>query len=307
MSKEPQTHLGRTARLLDLVPYLASHQGIELQILAQYFDVTTTQMIADLTTLWMCGLPGYTPLELMDLSFESGFVNIYNAQTLSHPRSLNDEESIALLLGLDLVIKSLPEDRSDLKILAASLVDKLSARSAIHAKLSAIPTVPGTVRAAIENSLNANSALEITYHSSYSDVISSRVVTPLELRQEGGYEYLWAMCHSAHAMRIFRLDRIQSAAKATRLQTHEIPSVPVDSKPISCRIRTMSRPREVTERFSLDKDLSTPDSQIQSYSREWIIRSVLASSGSVQLLSPADIGKEIASTAQLILDRYKSE
>ena len=69
--------------------------------MAKEFDVSQSQMVADLTTLWMCGLPGYTPLELMDLSFESGFVTIHNAETLAHPRTLSDEESIALLLGLD--------------------------------------------------------------------------------------------------------------------------------------------------------------------------------------------------------------
>ena len=306
MVKAPQTQLGRTARLLDLVPYLASHQGIDLETLANYFDVTTTQMIADLTTLWMCGLPGYTPLELMDLSFESGFVHIYNAETLSHPRTLNDEESIALLLGLDLVIESLPIDRNDLKILAAALVDKLSARSSIQSKLSAIPSVPGSVRAVVENSINTNTALEITYHSSYADVISQRIVTPLELREEGGLDYLWAICHKAHAARIFRLDRIQSAAITARPQLSEPSSFPVDTKPLFYKIRTLSRAREVMERFSLDKDSLTSDSEIQSYSREWIKRSVFASSGSAQLLAPLDIRTEIATTAALMLDRYNS-
>ena len=58
MSKEISAPLARTARLLDLVPYLNTHQGIALKDLAQHFDVSTSQMSADLTTLWMCGLPG---------------------------------------------------------------------------------------------------------------------------------------------------------------------------------------------------------------------------------------------------------
>jgi len=92
-----------TERLLALVPYISAHQGIAVKNLAQVFNVTTTQIIADLTTLWMCGLPGYTALELMDLSFESGFVSIRNAPTLKSPRTLSKEEIISLLLGLDLV------------------------------------------------------------------------------------------------------------------------------------------------------------------------------------------------------------
>jgi proteasome accessory factor C len=76
MSKNVSAPLLRTARLLDLVPFLNTHQGIALKELAAHFDVTPTQMSADLMTLWMCGLPGYTPLELMDLEFESGYVTI---------------------------------------------------------------------------------------------------------------------------------------------------------------------------------------------------------------------------------------
>ena len=104
---EPNIH---TERLLALVPYISAHQGIAIADLAKAFDVTTSQMSADLTTLWMCGLPGYTALELMDLSFESGFVTIRNAPTLKSPRTLNVEEVISLLLGLDLIKESLADN-----------------------------------------------------------------------------------------------------------------------------------------------------------------------------------------------------
>ena len=81
MAKKISAPLERTARLLDLVPYISSHQGISLKELAQTFKVDQGQMTSDLTTLWMCGLPGYTPLELMDLDFESGFVTIHNVNS----------------------------------------------------------------------------------------------------------------------------------------------------------------------------------------------------------------------------------
>ena len=84
-AKRAANPLERTSRLLDLVPYINTHQGISLVDLAQVFEVSTEQMISDLTTLWMCGLPGYTPLELMDLDFESGYVTIRNAPTLAKP------------------------------------------------------------------------------------------------------------------------------------------------------------------------------------------------------------------------------
>ena len=305
MSKSVQTPLGRTARLLDLVPFLASHQGIELKALSDNFNVTESQMVADLTTLWMCGLPGYTPLELMDLSFESGFVTIHNAETLSNPRALNDEEIIALLLGLDIVMASLPSDRNDLKLLAVDLIKQLSIRSSIPSKMSAVPATPGSVRAIIESSLIEKRGVEILYHSSYSDEISRRIVIPIELRQENGFEYLWGVCQSAHALRSFRLDRIQEAvAKST-----SIDAVPVTatepSQGISYTIHAHSRPRQVIERFAINKEAFTANLQVVSFSTEWIKRSVLASAGSVEVVEPPTIRSEILHSAQSLLARYQ--
>ena len=304
MSKPTQTPLGRTARLLDLVPFLATHQGIELKTLSENFDVTDAQMVADLTTLWMCGLPGYTPLELMDLSFESGFVTIHNAETLSHPRALSDEEIIALLLGLDIVIASLPNDRSDLKLIALDLVARLSTRSSIPSKMSAVPAAPGSVRAIIERSLLEKEAVEILYHSSYSDEISRRVVTPIELREENGFEYLWGVCQSAHGLRSFRLDRIQEAAPKSN-SSQPIPAISgSQSHGISYTIHAHSRPREVIERFAINKEEFTENARVVSFSHEWIKRSVLASAGSVEVVEPDNIRAEILRSAQSLLERY---
>jgi proteasome accessory factor C len=306
MSKPPQTPLGRTARLLDLVPFLASHQGIDLKALSENFGVTDSQMVADLTTLWMCGLPGYTPLELMDLSFDSGFVTIHNAETLSHPRALSDEETIALLLGLDVVIASLPDERKDLKLIARELVDRLSTRISIPSKMSAIPAAPGSVRAIIESSLLEKGGVEILYHSAYSDELSRRLVIPIELYEENGFEYLRGICQTAHALRSFRVDRIQEASPRS-IGSEPIQEIASDqSKVITYTVRAHSRPREVIERFAINREELTESAQVVSFSNEWIRRSVLASGGSVEVVEPASIRAEILGSAQSILNRYQT-
>ena len=47
MGKNVSAPLLRTARLLDLVPFLNTHQGIALKELAAHFDVTPAQMSAE--------------------------------------------------------------------------------------------------------------------------------------------------------------------------------------------------------------------------------------------------------------------
>jgi Predicted transcriptional regulator len=155
MAKKISAPLERTARLLDLVPYISSHQGISLKELAQTFKVDQEQMTSDLTTLWMCGLPGYTPLELMDLDFESGFVTIHNAETLSKPRSISFDEGVALVLGLDLLRSAISSDRSDLLERIDLLSQRLAGLIKLPSALSATALVNQEVSSAISEALKS--------------------------------------------------------------------------------------------------------------------------------------------------------
>jgi len=303
MSKSISAPLLRTARLLDLVPYLNTHQGISLKELALHFGVTPAQMTADLTTLWMCGLPGYTPLELMDLEFESGYVSIRNASTLSKPRTITFQEGVALLLGLDLIGSLLPDYRSDLLNVIASLRQRLTEIIGVPIKLSVVPSTPGSVSTAVANAVNANSGLQIRYHSMYKDQITERTVMPLEVHQSDNHQYLHAYCFSALDYRDFRVDRILHAEPTT---------VPTDyvgknrnSEKIEFSMSIMEATRDISERFAIANITTGSTIEHSSFSRQWIERSVMASGGAIRLNLPLDIRAEIARKAQLVLDRYK--
>lgn len=303
MGKSISAPLLRTARLLDLVPYLNTHQGIALTELAKHFDVSPSQMSADLTTLWMCGLPGYTPLELMDLEFESGFVSIRNATTLSKPRSITFQEGVALLLGLDLIASSLPEDRQDLLTAIASLRERLTTILGVPIKLSAVPSTSGEVTSTISQAIASGSGVEISYHSLYKDVVTERTVMPLELYEKDGHHYLRAYCFTVCDYREFRVDRVESV-KTTQVPDSFEPTTQVAGK-IGFSITATGPSRDVAERFAI-ADISTGSQiELSSYSAQWIERSVMASGGAVILNSPLEIRSEVAKKAQLMLNRYK--
>lgn len=304
MSKAPQTPLSRTSRLLDLVPYITAHQGIDLTTLAQVFSVTPQQMVADLTTLWMCGLPGYTPLELMELSFDSGYVTIHNAQTLSRPRNLTMEECVALLLGLDLIMQSLPEDREDLKSTARTLVAKLSLRANISSPLHAQSLENQEIRACVLAAISSKSKLTISYHSLYSDEVSTRVIQPVELRSDQMHEYVWAYCEKALAFRSFRVDRLLTCEVADMPSVQIHATEDLDSPFIYYSLHVSSRLRDVMERFNLEVADMSSTIHSRAYSRQWLSRSVVASAGVVELTEPPEIRAEIAGIAALLLQKY---
>ena len=303
MAKEKPAPLIHTQRLLALVPFISAHQGISLKELAATFNVSTAQMTSDLTTLWMCGLPGYTALELMDLSFESGYVTIRNAQTLETPRSLNPAEIVSLLMGLDLLKDSL-DSNSELQRNIEFLINRLSEKSAIASKLRATSDVSSSLRAELERAIADKSTLSLTYHSLYSDSVAVRSVKPLELRNENGTEYLFAYCHTVSDFRVFRLDRVMEFSVDADMPTQSPAHALGNTEQINFAIKINSRLRLIKERFALDAITAPGIQRSQSFSKQWIMRSVFGSSGSVELIEPADLKVEIGQKAQLMLDRY---
>lgn len=305
MGKNFSAPLERTARLLDLVPYLNTHQGIALKDLAAVFEVSNAQMVNDLTTLWMCGLPGYTPLELMDLDFESGYVNISNAPTLAKPRSVTFDEGVALILGLDLLRASIPTDRSDLLEKIDSLSARLSSIINLNSTFSVIAPINQGVSAAIDEALVSRSSLEIEYHSMYRDEITQRTIFPIEIIQVEGQHYLSSYCYSATDFRQFKLDRIQKAIVTQESKT--IPEDATDTQRINSRLKVLKPTREIAERFSRQDLKAGSEFDFQTYSQQWLERSILSSGDGVALLTPPEIRASIAQMAQSMLDRYKAE
>ena len=304
MPRKFSAPLERTARLLDLVPYISSHQGISLKQLAKDFDVSQSQMTDDLTTLWMCGLPGYTPLELMDLDFESGYVTIHNAETLAKPRAVTFDEGVALLLGLDLLRSALTADRSDLVTSIDLLSVRLSTLINLPAALAATSVVNQEVSAAITDAMRTRTGLEISYHSLYRDEISSRIINPLEIIEVDGQRYLSSYCHTAGDFRQFRIDRIKSANVHVLL--NQVPQNVNQSSSYTCTIKVLAPNREIAERFKKTELPVNTHFEFKSFSQQWIERSVLASGNAVALQSPPQIRDSIAVIAQSMLDRYKA-
>ena len=305
MGKNFSAPLERTARLLDLVPYINTHQGIALKDLAAVFEVSNAQMVNDLTTLWMCGLPGYTPLELMDLDFESGYVNISNAPTLAKPRSVTFDEGVALILGLDLLRATIPTDRSDLLEKIDSLSARLSSIINLNSTFSVVAPINQGVSAAIDEALASRSSLEIEYHSMYRDEITQRTIFPIEIIQVEGQQYLSSYCYSASDFRQFKLDRIQKAVVTQESKT--IPEDATDTQRINSRLKVLKPTREIAERFSRQDLKAGSEFDFQTYSQQWLERSILSSGDGVALLTPPEIRASIAQMAQSMLDRYKAE
>lgn len=313
MSKAAQTSgLERTERLLDLVPYLATHQGISIEELALEFAITTAQLTEDLTTLWMCGLPGYTALELMDLSFDTGYVSISNADTLARPRVLNRDEVLALILGLQTLQEDVSSEQIELEETIEQLVSKLIGflDSSVKQKVQAGTPALSSERAVIERAIAERGALEISYHSISRDEVSRRLIHPLEFSTSHENDYVLAFCELTNSYRTFRLDRIVKAVRS-EISTEIFPMATSSNEgekfPITLNVG--SRLRDVAERFNLDSSSDASNSseelQVESFTADWAIRQIMSFGGEVGLKSPQELRKSLRERAKRALDAYQ--
>lgn len=304
--------LERTERLLDLVPYLATHQGIPLEELAREFSISTAQLTEDLYTLWMCGLPGYTALELMDLSFDTGYVSISNAETLARPRVLNRDEVLALILGLEALLGDADPDHSHLRETISQLVSKLIAflDDSVQRRVQSGTRTLSLQRGVIERAITSRTSVEISYHSISRDEVSRRVIHPLEISTSNENDYVLAFCELTNSYRTFRLDRIIDANPGDA-PTDTSPQISASNAgekfPIIVNIG--SRLRDVVERFNLNLTSEAPISgktlKVESFTADWAIREIMSFGGEVSLESPHELRKSLQERANRALGAYQ--
>ena len=306
MVKSQATPVEKAARLLDLVPYISTHQGIALADLATEFGVSQAELLSDLNTLWMCGLPGYTPLELIDLEFESGFVSIRNAEVLQRVRLLTKQELVIILLGLDILCTSLDGSRADLHAAVAKLTDKI--KKIVGNIATALPIVDSAHRATIAMAIKSRRDLDLVYYSTIRDSVTERSITPLELSLDLGFEVLYAYCQTAQGFRTFRLDNIKSVTLGE--SSISVPSGEEGSD-FQWDILVRSRFRTSAERFRTNfiprESLESESFIVTSFSRDWLLRSAMCTLASVEVQSPPEARAMIADKCRKTLELYESQ
>ena len=302
MAKQ-ETGLARTARLLDLVPYLTTHQGIAISELANTFNTTVKEITDDLNTLWMCGLPGYTPLELIDLEFESGFVSIRNAETLAAPRALDRAEALSIYMGLDLLSAELEQSSGSVVSEIENLQEQLSSQLISAPQVQIEASLASELRALILRAIRRRGWLEITYHSAANDQVSKRQVAPYELSQSGSHEYLQGYCDSAKAVRNFRADRIVNI-KEIADQVWPSNQVVAKEEAIEYQVKVNSASRQVLEVLPQVAPGSAT-ATIQGYSAQWISRAILSLGGQVEAVSPSEIRAAVHARSKAALENYQ--
>ncbi|MCB0943321.1 MAG: WYL domain-containing protein, partial [Mycobacterium sp.] len=198
----------RLVRLLNMVPYLKANPQITYAEAAADLGVTRKQLQQDLDQLWMCGLPGYGPGDLIDFEFSGDTINVTFTAGVDAPLRLTSPEATGLLVALRALV-DIP-----------GVVDPQAARSAIAKIESAAGTIahdqthaaaavdePAPIEseaaAAVRTAVRTGRALGIEYYSASRDMLSTRIVDPIRVVLVGDHSYLEAWSREAEGVRLF--------------------------------------------------------------------------------------------------------
>ena len=194
----------RLHRLLAVLTWLARQGRAPVAELAERFGFSPADLIADLELAACCGLPPYTPDQLMEIIVDENEVIADLGPDLARPRRLTAAEGFALAVSARAIL-SVPG--ADPEGALARALEKLEATlgdlGSLQVDLDEPPHLAETRRAAV-----AHEQLELRYYSVSSDEESLRVVDPADVVAVDGRWYLDGYCHRAGGTRRFRVDRI---------------------------------------------------------------------------------------------------
>ncbi len=315
-----ETAVERLSRLLALVPWLIAHQGIEISRVATEFNVSQDQLIKDLELLFVCGLPGHLPDDLIEADWESGYVFLGNAEVIARPLRLGVDESVALISGLR-TLAEIPGvgERSAVRRALAKLTDAAGEAAHPAAQLTVDLTFgqPKNWLEKTQLALAENRRIALGYLSPASEEPTHREVDPMNLHHFAGNWYLEGWCHQAESVRVFRLDRV------TELQVLQVPGTPPAHAQARDLTESMFTPSPTDELVELElrpggfwvsdhypvihTEQVTPERRritLRTAQRGWVKSLVLSLGGQATVIHPTGLAAEISQLAAAALAGY---
>lgn len=319
MSRPPvESATTRVQRLLTMVPWLASRQGIEIERAAAGLGISEKQLRDDLDLLFLCGY-GPMPDELIEASYEGGRVFVTNAETIDRPLRLTVDEAISLIVGLRSLSASGAGESSAVERALAKLEEAAGAIPGVdRVVVVEDDTEAGHTLAVLRDALTASRRVHLTYHVPSRDERTERDVDPMRLAHVDGHWYLEGWCHRAQDVRLFRVDRVEDvhvldvASQTPVGVTGRDLSAgayqrQADDTPVRLRLAPaahwVAEYYPVTDRTAEGEDLYVT---MPTSNEGFLRRLVLRLGGGVEVVEPAALRASLTESARAALASYTS-
>jgi predicted DNA-binding transcriptional regulator YafY len=205
MTNSPKT-TGRINRLLAMLPWVIANPGSSVDEVCERFGYRRSDLIKDLNTVFVCGLPGYGPGDLMDASIDDDEIVVEMADYFSRPLRLTAPEALGILASGKAVQSA--GSGGDALDRAIQKLEGMLLPEGADAVVVDIPEPPlvGELRTAATE----GSVVQIDHTSVASGAARIRDIEPWAVFTTLGNWYVSGFCRSADAERVFRIDRIRT-------------------------------------------------------------------------------------------------
>lgn len=317
------TSRAQVRRLLALIPYLREHDGMPLTQAAAEFGVSPSTLRADLGVLWMCGLPGLSPGDLIEIDMDAvdgeGVIHLSNADYLRRPLRLAADEALALIVALR-TVRGIAGPGKRAAIDSALLKLEAVAGNQAHSDQAAVLVQGGRddIQALVTEGLQRRRRLDLTYDVASRAETTRRQVDPLRVFVLDGYGYLDGWCYLAGGLRTFRLDRIASAS-VTEIEVaeHEVELRDLaagwfDNLSDAPIVRLAVDPPAtwIAEYYPTEQVLALPTGGLEVAMRithpRWLEGLLLRLGGRARVLAPAGAGAAAAAAANEAIAQYEA-
>ena len=331
----PASAKDQVARLLTLVPYLHAHGEVRVDEAARALGVDPDQLFRDLKVLFMCGLPGGYPDDLIDVDIDAlegpdgvrtdGVIRVSNADYLARPLRLNPTEASAVIVALRALRNGARDETREVLDRALAKLEAAAAEGPAATRVDADRIDPGDNAAdadlallarQLQNAADQGRHVRLSYYVPSRDEQSDRLVDPRGVVTANGHVYLDAWCHSAEAPRLFRLDRIDRAEvleepvempqEGPRDLGDGIFSQSTEVKPVTLLLDQEAR--WVTEYYPVEEIREVGEDRLEVVllvaDERWLTRLMLRLAPHATVLSPATYAERFEAAAQRVLSLY---
>lgn len=200
----------QVSRLLSMVPYVSAHPGVAIADVAEQFGITPKQVLADLKVLWMCGLPGGLPDDLIEIDMDAaegeGVVHLSNADYLTRPLRFNRDEAFSLAVALQAIAGMAT---GTMRAAAESALAKLTSPTQPSGQVDLrVNTGDEAIRAQLVDAIDRGRRVQLVYDGATRGETTRPQVDPGGIQMRDSVVYLQGWSVPRQAWRTFRLDRI---------------------------------------------------------------------------------------------------
>jgi predicted DNA-binding transcriptional regulator YafY len=301
-----ESAIERINRILDLIPMIRGGRYL-IEDLANQYGVEPFQIQRDLEIAFICGLPGYTPDILIDLSIEDGFIEVFDPLVLDKPRAISFQDLIAVSMGLE-ILKSTAKNLN----IHPALIDGL------HKKLQSSLTPTSIVNiederindalTLITRSIVEKRVLHFNYFDSNGRKTVDRQIFALNHFWQNSIPMFEGIDIEKEGRRIFHLSRMDQVVLGN---VYELPfDIPISrSDPTLIKVKISLSEKWWLLRFSefLDEQVEIDSKGVnfllKFWEREWLIRTLAPVSREISF---PDLTQEESNAIRVEIDDYLS-